>query len=56
MLLKWNLGLKMKKASWKYNGVNAVGLAIIPQPGANYINISNEFNKRIEDIKKNRKI
>ncbi len=38
--------------SWKYNGVNAVGLAIIPQPGANNIEIANEFNKRLDDIKK----
>ena len=28
---------------WKYNGTYAVGLAVIPQPGANYINIANEF-------------
>ena len=37
--------------SWKYNGVNAVGLAIIPQPGANNIQIANEFNKKLEIIK-----
>lgn len=36
--------------SWKYNGVNAVGLAIIPQPGANNIEIADEFNKRIKQI------
>ncbi|HEX3080247.1 MAG TPA: efflux RND transporter permease subunit, partial [Puia sp.] len=36
----------------KYNGVNAVGLAIIPQPGANNIQIANEFNKKLEIIKK----
>jgi HAE1 family hydrophobic/amphiphilic exporter-1/multidrug efflux pump len=45
------LGPENEESSWRYNGVNAVGLAIIPQPGANYINISNEFNKRLEDIK-----
>jgi multidrug efflux pump len=38
--------------SWKYNGVNAVGLAIIPQPGANNIEIADEFNKRIAQIEK----
>jgi HAE1 family hydrophobic/amphiphilic exporter-1/multidrug efflux pump len=38
--------------SWKYNGVNAVGLAIIPQPGANNIEIANEFNKRLDEIRK----
>ncbi|MES2332074.1 MAG: efflux RND transporter permease subunit [Bacteroidota bacterium] len=41
--------------SWKYNGVNAVGLAIIPQPGANNIEIANEFNKRLDQIKKTNK-
>jgi hydrophobe/amphiphile efflux-1 (HAE1) family protein len=41
--------------SWKYNGVYAVGLAIVPQPGANYIKIANEFYKRIDEIKKTNK-
>lgn len=40
---------------WKYNGVNAVGLAIIPQPGANNIKIADAFYKRIEDIRKENK-
>ncbi len=41
--------------AWKYNGVNAIGLAVIPQPGANNIEIANEFNKRLEQIKKTNK-
>jgi len=41
--------------TWKYNGVNAVGLAIIPQPGANNIEIANEFYKRIDQIEKGSK-
>ena len=41
--------------NWKYNGVNAVGLAIIPQPGANNIEIANEFNKKLEIIKQSNK-
>jgi len=41
--------------SWKYNGVNAVGLAIVPQPGANNIEIANEFYKRIEQIERGSK-
>jgi hydrophobe/amphiphile efflux-1 (HAE1) family protein len=41
--------------SWKYNGVHAVGLAVIPQPGANYIKIANEFYKRMDEIKKTNK-
>ncbi|MDQ6814103.1 MAG: efflux RND transporter permease subunit [Bacteroidota bacterium] len=52
---KVELGPENEESSWRYNGVNAVGLAIIPQPGANYINISDEFNKRLEDIKKTEK-
>ena len=41
--------------AWKYNGVNAVGLAIIPQPGANNIEIADEFYKRLEQIKTSNK-
>ncbi|MDB5191766.1 MAG: efflux transporter permease subunit [Segetibacter sp.] len=52
---KVELGPQNEESSWKYNGVNAVGMAIIPQPGANYINISNEFNKRLEEIKSTEK-
>jgi hydrophobe/amphiphile efflux-1 (HAE1) family protein len=39
--------------SWKYNGVNAVGIVIIPQPGANNIQIADDFYKKLEEIKKN---
>lgn len=49
---KIELGPENEEFSWKYNGVNAVGLAIIPQPGANYINIADEFYKRLADIQK----
>ena len=49
------LGPEDLEQSWKYNGVNAVGLAIIPQPGANNIEIANEFNKRIAQIEKDSK-
>ena len=41
--------------SWRLNGVPAIGLAVIPQPGANYIKIADEFYKRIEEIKKTQK-
>lgn len=54
-LAKVELGPEQYEQSWKLNGVSAVGLAIIPQPGANYINISDEFNKRLEEIKKSQK-
>ena len=49
------LGPQNPEQSWKYNGVNAVGLAIIPQPGANNIEIANEFNKKLEIIKQSNK-
>src|ERR1700742_4983524 len=46
------LGPQTEEQSWKYNGVNAVGLAIIPQPGANNIAIADEVNCRLDEIKK----
>lgn len=49
------LGPESPEQSWKYNGVNAVGLAIIPQPGANNIEIADEFYKRLDEIKKSNK-
>ncbi|HMH23479.1 MAG TPA: efflux RND transporter permease subunit [Puia sp.] len=49
------LGPQVEEQSWKYNGVFAIGLAIIPQPGANNIAIADEFNKRLADIKKSNK-
>ena len=49
------LGPEALEQSWKYNGVNAVGLAVVPQPGANNIEIADQFYKRLEQIKKNNK-
>ncbi len=49
---KVELGPENEEFTWKFNGVHGVGLAIIPQPGANYINIADEFYKRLEQIKK----
>jgi len=49
------IGPETYEQSWKLNGVNGIGLAIVPQPGANYINISDEFNKRLEEIRKSQK-
>ncbi|HLN72875.1 MAG TPA: efflux RND transporter permease subunit, partial [Prolixibacteraceae bacterium] len=49
-LAKVELGPENYESSWRVNGVNAVGLAITPQPGANYINISDEFNKRLKEV------
>ncbi|MBV9961119.1 MAG: efflux RND transporter permease subunit [Parafilimonas sp.] len=49
------LGAEEYEQSWKYNGVNAVGLYVVPQPGANNIEIANEFYKRLADIQKSNK-
>ncbi|OYU56415.1 MAG: acriflavin resistance protein [Chitinophagaceae bacterium BSSC1] len=52
---KVELGPENEEFSWKYNGVPAVGINITPQPGANYIRISDEFNKRLAQIQKSNK-
>ena len=52
---KVELGPENLEQSWKYNGVNAVGLAVIPQPGANYVDIADEFYKRLEEIQRSSK-
>ncbi|CAN5498066.1 efflux RND transporter permease subunit [soil metagenome] len=52
---KIELGPENLEQTWKYNGVNTVGLAVIPQPGANYVDIADEFYKRLEEIKKSGK-
>ncbi len=52
---KVELGPENYEQAWKYNGVNAVGLAVIPQPGANYIKIADEFYKRLGEIQKSNK-
>jgi HAE1 family hydrophobic/amphiphilic exporter-1/multidrug efflux pump len=49
------LGAETYEQSWKYNGVNAVGLYVIPQPGANNIAIADEFYKRLADIQRSSK-
>jgi len=49
---KVEIGPEQYEQSWKLNGLNSVGLSIVPQPGANYVKISDEFNKRLEQIKK----
>ncbi len=46
------IGPEQLESGWKYNGVNAVGIVIIPQPGSNNIQIANDFYKKLESIKK----
>ncbi|HAK75324.1 MAG TPA: acriflavin resistance protein, partial [Runella sp.] len=52
---KVELGPEQLEQSWKYNGLHAVGLAIIPQPGANNIKIADEIYKRVAQIQKGSK-
>ena len=52
---KVEIGPEQYEQSWKLNGTNAVGISITPQPGANYINISDEFNRRLDEVKKSQK-
>ena len=47
---KVELGPENEEQAWKFNEAYAVGLAVIPQPGANYVKISEEFNKRLAEI------
>lgn len=46
------LGPENEEQVLKESGVPMIALAIIPQPGSNYVAISNEFYKRLEQIKK----
>jgi multidrug efflux pump len=45
------LGPENEESILKSSGVPMIGLALVPQPGANYIDIADEFYKRFEDIK-----
>jgi multidrug efflux pump len=40
------------KSYMKMNGVPMIGIVVIPQPGANHIDIANEVYKRMETMKK----
>src|SRR5688572_21793352 len=46
------LGPENEESILKGDGTPMIALAIIPQPGSNYVNISDEFYKRLEQIKK----
>ncbi len=46
------LGAENEETVLKNAGVPMIGLAIVPQPGANYIDIADEFRKRFAEIKK----
>lgn len=46
------LGAENEETILKESGTPMVGLALVPQPGANYIDIANEFYKRYEVLKR----
>jgi hydrophobe/amphiphile efflux-1 (HAE1) family protein len=46
------LGAENEETILKDSGIPMVGLALVPQPGANYIDISEEFYRRYEVLKK----
>jgi multidrug efflux pump len=46
------LGPENEESQLRESGIPMIALAIIPQPGSNYVSISNEFYKRYEQIKK----
>ncbi len=46
------LGPENEETVLKGNGVPMIALAVIPQPGSNYVAIADEFFKRLEQIKK----
>ncbi len=46
------LGPENEESILKGNGIPMIALAIVPQPGANYVSISDEFYLRLEQIKK----
>jgi multidrug efflux pump len=46
------LGPENEESGLKESGVPMIMLAIIPQPGSNYVSISDEFYKRLANIKK----
>lgn len=46
------LGAENEETMLKGNGTPMIGLGVVPQPGANYIDIADEFHKRMAKIEK----
>jgi multidrug efflux pump len=46
------LGPENEETLLKESMIPMIGMAIIPQPGSNYVEISNEFYRRLEQLKK----
>lgn len=49
------IGPEVNEQGWKYNGLHAIGIVLIPQPGANNIQIVDDFYKKLAAIKKTNK-
>ena len=47
------LGPQDEEVDVRLNGADGISLAIIPLPGANHIQIADEFFKRLDEVKKN---
>jgi multidrug efflux pump len=46
------LGSANEETAFKEGGLPQVGLVVVPQPGANYVQIAKDFYKRLDQIKK----
>lgn len=46
------LGPENEETVLKESGIPMIGMAVIPQPGSNYVAITDEFYKRFEQLKK----
>lgn len=46
------LGAENEETILRQSGIPMIGIAVVPQPGANYIDISNEFYIRLDQLKK----
>ncbi|RYY58008.1 MAG: efflux RND transporter permease subunit [Chitinophagaceae bacterium] len=46
------LGPENEETALRESGIPMIALALVPQPGSNYVSISDEFYKRLDQIKK----
>lgn len=46
------LGPEVEETNLKNNGIPMIGCGVVPQPGANYIDIADEFYKRVDQLEK----
>lgn len=46
------LGPENEETAFRANNVPMIGLGLVPQPGSNFVSISDEFYRRLEQIKK----